>query len=369
MNARATGRWRTILPLLALAVLGFVLRMVCADQGHNFDVSSYRIVADIMARGGDVYAETSRYNYGPIWFYILHGLDLLPWGAGDATTTLRWKVAIFLSCIDIAILVLLTRRYSLKVGALFYFNPISIFITGYHSQFDNVAVLLALIAVLLYSRKPADKPGYAALTTLGLSLIVKHIFFLFPLWLAFKAPPRHRLVTLVLPCLVFAAGFLPFVTTSWDGILHNVFLYKSHNNAPLWSALLPDATLNAIPPIVPFLCTLAALGYVFRHRSAEHGLLLYSIALIAFSSAVANQYLAICIPAIAVLWNRAFFLYTVAGTLFLLVDFAGLNSERVQEWLQWDGQHGYQLLAVLLIYGLYLTVRQQTVPAASTQLR
>ncbi|CAM8376021.1 hypothetical protein MCEMHM7_00896 [Candidatus Methylopumilus planktonicus] len=65
---------------LLFAAFGLGIRLFCASRGYNWDVDSYRVVADIVARGGNVYQETGRYNYGPIWFYILHWLDQIPWG-------------------------------------------------------------------------------------------------------------------------------------------------------------------------------------------------------------------------------------------------------------------------------------------------
>ncbi len=59
-----------------IIVIGTLIRLAIAQRGYNFDIASYRIVADIMANDGNVYLETQRYNYGPIWFYILSFLAL-----------------------------------------------------------------------------------------------------------------------------------------------------------------------------------------------------------------------------------------------------------------------------------------------------
>lgn len=85
MPDKSSDTVRARLPiLLALViVIGVALRLALPLLGHNFDVESYRIVADIMGDGGNVYAETSRYNYWPIWFLIVHWLDMLPGGGGE----------------------------------------------------------------------------------------------------------------------------------------------------------------------------------------------------------------------------------------------------------------------------------------------
>lgn len=49
------------------SLLGLMLRMLLAAQPfYNFDVESYSLVAGIVREGGNVYAETIRYNYSPL---------------------------------------------------------------------------------------------------------------------------------------------------------------------------------------------------------------------------------------------------------------------------------------------------------------
>src|SRR5262245_54515821 len=61
----------TILTASAV-VIGMGLRLYLAyTHAGNYDQQSYEIVAAIARRGGNVYAETSRYNYSPVWLYVL----------------------------------------------------------------------------------------------------------------------------------------------------------------------------------------------------------------------------------------------------------------------------------------------------------
>src|SRR5262249_20117774 len=59
-----------VLVLATLAGLGLRLWLAAGHYG-NYDQTSFQAVSGIVARGGNVYAETSRYNYSPVWAHIL----------------------------------------------------------------------------------------------------------------------------------------------------------------------------------------------------------------------------------------------------------------------------------------------------------
>lgn len=344
------------LNLTIIVTVGVLLRMLVPLRGHNFDVESWRIVADIVAAGGNVYADTDRYNYGPVWFHILQVLDAAPWFSGDGLTSLRWKVALFLTFVDLGILFVLVRQYSLKIGALFFLNPVSILITGYHSQFDNLAVLLGLGSVVFYHNRRSEYALYLCAVGIGLSLCVKHILFLFPLWMALKdLDIGKRLIVLLVPYGIFLASFAWYLPDGMEGIIRNVFLYRSLDNAPLWSLLFPVIWSSLIPKVVLFVAALFALGLLWRGKSPLDSINLYLISLVVFSSAVANQYLAICAPSIATMWNWAYALYSVVGFVFLLVDGNGLHME-IAGLRHFEG---YQWLVVILATGLLVTTIRQ----------
>lgn len=102
-----------------IVLLGITLRMWMPLRGYNYDMDSWKIAADILSTGGNVYGQTGRYNYGPIWFYVLQFLDQMPISGSGHFLAFRWKIAIFLSMIDIVIFALLFRVYGLLVASLF----------------------------------------------------------------------------------------------------------------------------------------------------------------------------------------------------------------------------------------------------------
>jgi len=359
-GARRDRSPRLVLLVAIILLAGIVLRIAAATRGYNFDVDSYRIVAGIMARGGNVYAETARYNYGPVWFNILHLLDLIQPFGGEHPLDLRMKVAGFLTLVDIGLFLFLLRRYGLAIAALFFLNPVSILITGYHSQFDNLAVFVGLLSVAAYDRNKGARGFWICLLGLGLSLSIKHLLFIFPAWLAMKeANWRRKLLAVAVPYAIFLGAFLPYQAEGRWGIIGNVFFYKSFANAPFWSLTVPAAFYAAIPMIILFCGSLLLIGFYTQRRSPLESLHIYLIALVTFSSAIANQYLAIPIPSISVNWNWAYAAYSVVSTAYLAVEKNGLHLAVVRDLIGWQGGNGFRLLVALLAVGLLIQLAGQ----------
>lgn len=335
-----------------VVVFGVALRFLAASRGYNFDIESYRIVADIMMKDGNVYAETARYNYGPIWFHVLRFLDTIPWISENALWSLRWKVTLFLTMVDLALSLVLMRWFGWRVALLFWLNPIAIIITGYHSQFDNLAVFLGLMAAKLLQDNQSSSVyrQILALAILGLSLVVKHILFFFPIWIAFKQDSAQKKALCVfIPFGIFGLSFLPYLGDGGVyGVAKNVLMYESFNNGPFWNGIAPTVVVDKVPLILVFLGALAILGLLYRKTPPLESALRYIVAVVVFSSAVANQYLAIPLAAIAANWNIMYALYSALGGIYLVVARDGLH------WPVAAGSSGYDELILVLFLGLLL---------------
>lgn len=319
---------------MAVAVLA---RVGLSQVGHNFDFESYEIVADIVRQGKTVYAETGRYNYGPLWFYVLAGLKAL---SGEG---FRVALALFLAATDCAIAGMLWHKRRALAAVCFLLAPIGMWISGFHGQFDNVAVALALASVLCFEGKPGQSRSWRA--TMGLciglaiSITMKHVCIFFPLWLAFRERTwGRRLVVLVVPIALFLASFSPFivreavdnlndetiaqvqtVTRRYPtylrqpgslkedadyqalkakipatlGIAKNVFAYQSGRYPILWKDILPAMSLRVVPAFVLFIAALTWLGWMTRHLPLLEALAVYCGGMVCLSSSCAIQYFAI----------------------------------------------------------------------------
>jgi hypothetical protein len=356
INRMQNARIRNALLAVLIVIIGIFFRILAAQRGHNFDVDSYLIVANIVSNGGNVYQETSRYNYGPIWFHILYFIDLCHIDGIAWTSNFRLKIALFLTAVDLGIFLFLWRHYSLKIGAIFLLNPISIIITGYHSQFDNLAILLGFFAAYFYMRSDSRPAKIGSLVLLGLSLSTKHLLFLFPIWLAFKQKQKiTALLVILIPYAIFITGFLPYLPEGAQGIIKNVLFYKSFNNAPFWAIFSPNVIYTFVPRTLLMILALLVVGFLVRRRTVLECLHIYLIALVVFSSAIANQYLAIPIASISVFWNWGYAAYSAIGLLYLAVAQDGLHLDFLREIFNWKGGYGYYILTFLLTVGFLMT--------------
>lgn len=348
-----------------LLAAGIIARFSLIGRGHNFDFDSWVIVGDIVKNNDNVYNETFRYNYGPVWFTILGFLRSAAEALSSSPDLLyRYFIIATLTVIDIGLWLVLKKYFGYVVAFIFFLNPISIIITGYHHQFDNLAILLALIGIAIFGKVSSriTRRHYLGLLFLGFSLVTKHIFFTFPLWMAIRQPGlKQKALVLALPLTVFALCFLPFWGTGSEGIIKNVFLYKSFNNAPFWYMMVPSFLQGILTPQVLFYGSLLLFGFICRKRPLLESVLMYTLILVVFSPAIANQYLAIVLPAVAAFFNIFFAVYMVYASLFLAISEAGLHSSslvqkmpnKIISPINQNFIRTYDFLIVVLALGLF----------------
>ena len=311
-NVKGTAKYFYIL-------LGIILRFAVMFLGHNNDFESYCIVGEIVSSSGNVYAETYRYNYGPIFCWI---------------QGLCWWIAHLFEANGILIfrILIVSVLTATEIGILFFLNPVSVFITGFHNQFDNIAVLLGLLTCSFYSEE--EKLSFKDLEFIvlfSLCLITKHIFFIFPVWILVKKglPLKKRCLYSFMPVLLFLTSFLPYCIKNQEalhGIIKNVFLYRSINNAPLLKMVyvflrVPDNLFFII-----YILIMVILGYIVRKKDYQYTVIFYLISMVTFASAIANQYLVIPIVSLCVLSKGICkYMYMGYAIMFLIFNDCGLN--------------------------------------------
>ncbi len=296
-------------------------------ETDNHDLWAYDHVTDIFLTGNNVYNETEKYNYAPGWLLIITAIKLSGLDLGVGT-------GILLGLVDALISLLLFHRLGLTVAAYLYLlSPVTIFISGTNLQFNNMALLPALLAVLYVRRVSGEKEVdsmslwqtsiFAAI--IGISLFLKHLLFIYPVWLFFKSSrPTSEVALLVIPPLLFGLSFIPFSGDGLEGIVNNVIGYQPINNAPLFFLLMPkwlidfNATHDLGLTRVLFFSAVITLGYLFRKRPLLENLMLYLSVIFIFSPSIVISYMSIAML-LTVVYPNAFHLLF---HLFALLHFS-----------------------------------------------
>jgi hypothetical protein len=323
----------------ALIAAGFLLGLAArvlflrAFSG-NYDLESFAGTVSILRRGGDLYLETTRYNYSPVWAYVLLGLDSIARSIGCSFGT---ALGAFLLVVDALTARVLYRlggggRRGTAAALLFFLNPVSIFVSSFHLQFDNVAILFLLCAVLWAERLPAARVPTVA--WLSASLLIKHIAAFFPpLFLAGRQRRGLKFLEALAPYAIFAASFLPY-WRSWSGIRDNVVGYRS------LSEDYGVAMLLAVPGVPRWLpsalfaaAMLAALG-LLRHVPRARACLTLFLVMLLFAPGICEYYFVWPIALGALFGGAGYAVYTVVVASFFLgsPDGLGLSLRHLPGW-------------------------------------
>ena len=316
----APPRWAKPV-FLASLFAGATLRIWVSTLGYNDDLLAWSHVAGLMAAGKNVYASMV-WTYGPIWPEIL---GLIKW----ADSTLRvnafhTSIASFLTVVDVSIAIILARLGGYVPAIVFVLCPVSILITGYHSQIDNLAVLFGLLSWYVLRSTPSVTDSgrgqiVLAAVLMGASLATKHVMLFFPVWILFwrGRPVTQRIMYCLLAYALGAAAFVPFATSpaAIVGISENVIHYRGFGGGlfPRLAGLVaPLAQLAAWFSWVPLLSPLDLVwamvmvltGIAVARKFPRDSLFVYLIALLAYTPSMAEQYLAIPVASCAMYWRR-----------------------------------------------------------------
>ena len=314
MNPRRTGV-RVMLAAGFLAALALRVSFLSRFRG-NFDVGAYETVAALVRSGGSPYHEGVRYNYSPLWAFIVAGLSRASDALSIPFASLVGSLLIVADAATAGLLYRLAGRGPKGAGAalLFFANPVSILATGHYLQFDNVAVLFLVAAVCAVQ---ADRPrGWMASGALSVSLLVKHITVFFPpLFVA--GPKRSRVtpVAAVLPYAVFAASFLPF-WRSWPAIRTQVFAYRGGTEDYGIGHL--RAGLPAWLPTALFLAAMAIAIAAFRKDALPRACLKLFLVMLIFTPGICEYYFVWPIALGSLYGGAGYFVYTLMTSGFFI---------------------------------------------------
>lgn len=353
---------RTIFFTLLLIILnGIIIRLVLASAVYGqWDMQSYEIVADIVVEGGNVYAETGRYNYSPIWFTVLGILKRIQLQL--PAVPFHFVVRSFLCGIDLLTLLFLLliargQKISIMRTAIFFFlSPIVFLTTGHQGQFEGFAILMLVVGIFAYLKlknKPILRISLLWIfATMG--MIVKHnIFYELIISLNF-AVKRHwvKLLLFTISVGVFLVLFLPYMgceskkdipstyhndefNGSSEGIIKNVFLYPSENWQQFNSKSFGETNIYGIislykyPPVrklltYVFIVGMFAFPFFLKGNDIIRQCLLGTLFFLVFTTGICHQYFVLPVALAALRPSKGFLFYSLAGSLCVLGFFHGV---------------------------------------------
>lgn len=312
--------------LLLVIFIGIALRYYVGQDRYTNDYTHYinAIYASENIGSWNVYALTEKYNYGPFWFFTMKTLRLVAVTIGFEQMSPYFFTAL-LSFIDILLIFSIKYLFNWKVALFYWLSPVSIAITGYWRQFDNIALLFVLLSVIVflkYQKKYSLKYLVISMFLLGISLIYKHIFIIFPIWLLLSEKSYKRWIIYSIPFLLFVGAFVPFIMNpaGLAGIKANVFGYKSTLFSPFFEVTGLSIFTSLIDDYVNFILLgiMLIIAFIYKKAAPSEKLLRYSMFILFFTPALASQYLIIgLLPAIKKI-NTGFILFIITGGVYLI---------------------------------------------------
>jgi hypothetical protein len=330
----------------------------------NWDMGTYRQFVETAPRGADLYRHAP-YHYSALWAFALVGLARIAAAIGAPFVKV---VGALLHVVDAATAFVLYRIARDRLGRtpesaaaaalLFFANPVSVFMTGHHQQWDSIAILCLLVAVWrgpvfaslrsvdrVETRSPSLRSNVASgdLTPvfwLSLSVLVKHVAFFHPLLFAVREKRRAAVVLYLTPYAVFLASFAPYWAAR-DAVVEGVFRYRSLAE-DYGTAML--AKLPGVPDWAPTaLFGVLLLTAVFLLRDVEIGracLMLFLVQLLLVPGVV-EYYFAWPIALGSLYAGAGYAVFTLVVSLFFLgsPDGLGLPIAHLPGWhgVWWAG--------------------------------
>jgi Glycosyltransferase family 87 len=386
-SASSSIGWFVVL-IVGVALIVRLVPNFLLPVGAGFDIESYQIVGRMVLDHKDVYASVETLDRHPYLPLQMYWLGLAVWLA-DATGILFVKIVRLLpiaadAAIALALFLYLRRSIPLKdaflAGLLYACNPIPVFVSAYHGQFDALPMLVLMLAIMMNSPSAGFWMGLGILVkswpVLGLPSLLHGI----PGW---KGRSLFLAMVVAVPLTGIGAYALVFHTTTFAPMLtyvlgynHGIGAWGYAYLAQLLSMLVPhwDGVFSLVIQYGKYL-TLGALGLVWlvcaRQQSPAAGILTILVAFFAFTHAFSIQYLVWLIP--FALLNREYKwlqLYTVAAFVYMLWTYMTLILDmRVTQWMLWPQADWFLIrptaVPVWLVTVLWIVERLRTTAVGS----
>ena len=351
--------WRPRTLILLVGSIALVVRLIpnaLLPVEAGYDVASYELVADAVLDGRDVYTDSAAMNRHPYLPMQMYWMAAAKWIGGRVGVTFVRvvRMAPILADVCLTALIFLSLRQRVKpqnavvLGLSYALNPVSVFVSACHGQFDAIPLLFLVAAMLTHMRRPQ-----LSAVSLGLGILSKS-------WPVLGLPTllwrldrwSRRLTYLLLACLVPVLGVMLYSAlfrASLLGVLGKAVGYDWGVGVWGYTYLLrlTGILVPALNGLFAFaqrygrFITLAILGLVWflraRHEVVSQSILTVFVTFFACSHAFSIQYLVWLLPLASLcqqtLWLRR---YTLAATAYMILVYSTLIlASHITNLLPW----------------------------------
>ncbi len=315
------------------------IKILLAFTYDTGDTGAFNTASALWLKGVDVYSRPDVFLSSPPFnLHILAGIQWISQHTGIPFQGL-WKIPAILA--DLGITALIFSFFASKEKgkkntaysmALWYIaNPISIYVSGFHGQFESFWLLCMLFSWFLLKRHTIIVA--AAVAAVGAAYKLPALLLLVPLLLSLGSV-REGLIFIITFSVLFIGSFFPEIITSTEGIKKQVLLYSSTPDIwgiPLIVRKFAEVGLMVLQPETVALVLKVALGigscvvwYVARVRKNTRQFFPTALCTIAvflvFAPGFGVQYFLWPLPFLILSGSRFLRAYT------LLVTFGYLNT-------------------------------------------
>jgi len=340
-NKEAESKTALVSAVALIILNGTIIRLFLAYTCcGNCDMYSFETFANIFIKGGNVYTDTNiRYPYSPIWFILLGFLKRIQ--IAFPVFTFHFVQRTFMCGIDLLTLLFLiliskTKKISIiNTTLLFYLNPVSFLLTGYHGQFENLAVLMILIGIFGYFKLENNPVLRGSIlwvfSTLG--MVVKHnVFYELIVCVKFVTKTyKLRFFLLVVSGLIFLSLLIPYLDDGSKRVVKSVFLFSSIKESYGINTFFYFKELKYL-----FVLGLFIYPFFLKNKDIIKQCLLCALFFLVFTTGIGIQYFILPVAFGALYPSKGFLLYSLTTSLFILgsVNNVNLGIFKIFSW--WD---------------------------------
>jgi hypothetical protein len=304
-----------------------------ASPGASYDIESYRIQANAVWAGQNIYEATFRHPYPPLWMYW--PAAALKLSEATALPFYFWvKVPAIVADLGIGWLLFAWPAVDLaqrrRRAAWYLFNPIVLIVSAMHGQFDSIAIALVVLA----ARWQVDRKLIRSALSLSVAVALKGFpVLLLPVFLIGLTSWGQAIMFAALTASVIVVISVPYLAVSGRRLFGIMLNYNSTSDHS-YGYVLRELRINDVAvaePVWKFLRAnarwlqgLATLGAaalsLWRTWPLEHRVAAMFAVTYVVSPGLASQQMLWILPFLILTRHwRALLVYTLMSTVALVL--------------------------------------------------